>query len=202
MIIVASCYTAAQLMAQKTQSDQKADSLLVDMDGNSYSVKVLPDGNLWTCSNLNVKIPQSYCYDNAGKNCTRYGRLYTWPVADQACKSLGKGWRLPTDNEWNQLVMIYGEKSDSMEMRKKAFGLLQIGGSSGFDALLGGGRNLEGQFARLEAHGFYWTATETDSSSAIYYNFAKGSQALYRQDDGEKARAFSVRCIRYSDRKN
>jgi uncharacterized protein (TIGR02145 family) len=191
------------LIAQKTEPYQMGDSLLVDMDGNRYIVKVLRDGNLWTCANLNVKIAQSFCYDNGEKNCARYGLLYTWPAADQVCKSLGKDWRLPTDNEWNQLVILYGDKSgDSMEMRKKAFRLLQKGSSSGFDALLGGGRDQQGQFSRLEAHGFYWTATETDTSSAIYYNFAKGSQALYRQDDGEKARAFSVRCIKDAGRKN
>jgi uncharacterized protein (TIGR02145 family) len=203
LIIVASCFMASHLMAQKAEPHQTSDNGVVDKVGNRYNVKLMRDGNLWTCSNLNVKIAQSYCYDNAEKNCARYGHLYAWPVADQACKSLGKGWSLPTDNEWNQLVMLYGEKSgDSMEMRMKAFKLLQKEGGSGFDALLGGGRDPEGQFARLEAHGFYWTATETDSSSAIYYNFAKGSHALYRQDGGEKLRAFSVRCIKKSAKKN
>ena len=37
----------------------------------------------------------------------------------------------------------------------------------GFDALLGGGRNADdGQYARLEAHGFYWSASEGDPGGA------------------------------------
>jgi hypothetical protein len=32
----------------------------------------------------------------------------------------------------------------------------------------------------------------------LFYNFGKGSTALYRQLDGEKERAFAVRCVRDS----
>ena len=70
-----------------------------------------------------------------------------------------------------------------------------IGGTSGFDALLGGGRSDDGQYARLEAHGFYWTASESGPAIAWFYNFGKGGLALNRHGDGEKQRAFSVRCV-------
>jgi uncharacterized protein (TIGR02145 family) len=69
------------------------------------------------------------------------------------------------------------------------------GGGSGFNALLGGGRDQKGEYGRLEAHGFYWTASQSEPAMAWFYNFAKGRQALYRQRDGEKQRAFSVRCV-------
>jgi hypothetical protein len=48
----------------------------------------------------------------------------------------------------------------------------------------------------LEAHGFYWTASDNDPTSAPFYNFGKGSQALYRQAEGEKHMAASVRCVK------
>jgi uncharacterized protein (TIGR02145 family) len=192
----------ADLNAQKTGAQETGDSLIVDKDGKRYTITLLADGNLWIGSNLHLKIPDSYCYENEKNNCDQYGRLYTWTAANQACKLLGDGWRLPTDGEWNQLVIQYGKNSgDSTGMRKKAFESLLRNGSSGFEAVLGGARDLEAQFGRLEAHGFYWTETETDSSSAIYYNFAKGSKALYRQDGGEKGRAFSVRCIKSLSKK-
>ena len=57
-------------------------------------------------------------------------------------------------------------------------------------------RSLYGQYDRLEAHGFYWTVSENDSITAPFYNFGKGSQALYRQPQGEKQMAVSVRCVR------
>jgi uncharacterized protein (TIGR02145 family) len=175
----------------------KSDSTLVDKDGNRYPIKVLLDGKLWMIANLNAKIPNSYCYNDAKENCNRYGRLYTWESAEQGCKSLGEGWRLPTSDEWWQLATRYaGSMQDSTAIRKGSFKTLLSAGTSGFKALLGGGRDPDGRYARLDAHGFYWTATETDSNTAKFYNFAKGSQALYQQDEGEKVRAFSVRCVK------
>jgi hypothetical protein len=72
------------------------------------------------------------------------------------------------------------------------------GGTSGFNAVLGGNRS-NGQYARLEAHGVYWTASDNDPGTAPYYNFGKNGQALHRQPQGEKRMAISVRCVR-SDR--
>jgi uncharacterized protein (TIGR02145 family) len=69
-------------------------------------------------------------------------------------------------------------------------------GNAQFNALLSGGREPDGQYARLDAHGFYWVATESDSNAAWFINFGKGSQTLYLQDNGEKTDAFSVRCVK------
>lgn len=89
-----------------------------------------------------------------------------------------------------------GVSVDSPDGGKAAYKALLTGGSSGFNGLLGGGRSHDGEYARLEAHGFYWTATENDAVNAVFYNFAKGKLALHRQSSGEKERAFSVRCVR------
>jgi uncharacterized protein (TIGR02145 family) len=168
------------------------------VSGAPSSLKRMPDGKQWTTANLNVNTDRSYCYDDVELNCRRYGRLYTWESAQQVCQSLGNGWRLPTTDEWRQLAKHYGGVSDDSDDRgKAAYAALLIGGSSGFNALLGGGRaDGEEQYARLEAHGFYWTASESNPGSAWFYNFAKGGPALHRQREGEKQRAFSVRCVR------
>ena len=192
-----SCGTMNPAHSQKANTGKLLDSILVDSDGNKYSLKVLLDGKLWMTTNLKLNIPNSYCYENGKENCEQYGRLYSWEAAQQGCKLLGEGWRLPTNAEWQQLTLLYGGISkDSNLIRKEAYKVLLYTDTSGFNALLGGGRDPEGQYARLEAHGFYWTITENDSNTARFYNFAKGSQALYRQDDGEKTRAFSVRCVK------
>jgi uncharacterized protein (TIGR02145 family) len=147
-------------------------------------------------SNLNANASPSYCYDDAESNCRRYGRLYTWESAQRVCPSLGEGWRLPTDNEWRQMAKYYGGVSaDSADKGSAAFAALMSGGASGFNAVLGGNRS-DGKYARLEAHGFYWTASDNDSDSAPYYNFGQNGQALHRQPQGEKQMAISVRCVR------
>jgi uncharacterized protein (TIGR02145 family) len=162
-----------------------------------YSPKRLPDGKEWTTRNLDVNVAPSYCYEGAEPNCLRYGRLYTWESAPRACRSLGDGWRLPTDDEWRQMAKGYGGVSqDSEDKGKSAFQALFGDGSSGFHAVPGGGRAEDGEYARLDAHGFYWTSSEDGPASGWYYNFALGGKALHRQSGGEKPRAFSVRCVR------
>jgi hypothetical protein len=131
----------------------------VQTTSSSPSSKRMPDGMQWMTENLNVSAEPSYCYDNAEENCRRYGRLYTWESAQRACRSLGNGWRLPTNEEWRDLAMHYG-------------GL------------------------REDAHGFYWTASESGADHGWLYNFGKNGQSLNRHKDGEKLGAFSVRCVR------
>jgi uncharacterized protein (TIGR02145 family) len=170
--------------------DQKAS-------GAMHSSKRMADRKQWTTHNLDVNTVPSYCYEDAKLNCRRYGRLYTWESARRVCQSLGDGWRLPTDDEWRQMAKHYGGVSeDSDDKGKAAYKALLDGGSSGFNALLGGGRSEDGQYARLEAHGFYWTASESDRASGWFYNFGRGGLALHRQIGGEKQGAFSVRCVK------
>jgi uncharacterized protein (TIGR02145 family) len=187
--IVVGCLGASGLTERSAQ-DQKASRTV-------SSSKRMPDGKQWTTDNLNLNIRASYCYEGSELNCRRYGRLYTWEAAQQGCQSLGDGWRLPTNDEWRQMAKHYGGvRDDSDDTGTAAFKALMVGGSSGFNALLGGGRSDNSEYTRLEAHGFYWTATETDPARAWFYNFGKGGLALNRHSEGEKGRAFSVRCVR------
>jgi uncharacterized protein (TIGR02145 family) len=157
----------------------------------------MADGRQWTTDNLNADSKPSYCYEDSELNCRRYGRLYTWESARQGCQSLGDGWRLPTDDEWRQMAKRYGGVGeDSDDRGHAAYTRLLAGGSSGFNALLGGNRTDDGRYERLQAHGFYWTATERDPGKAVFYNFGLGGLALNRQPEGGKRMAVSVRCVR------
>ena len=184
-------------LGSSSTSLQRLSAQAQKASGTMYSSKRMADGKQWTTHNLDVSAMPSYCYDDADLNCRQYGRLYIWESARRVCQLLGDGWRLPTDDEWRQMAKHYGGISDDSNDRgKAAYKALLAGGSSGFNALLGGGRSDDGQYARLEAHGFYWTASESDPASGWFYNFGRGGQALHRQSGGEKQRAFSVRCVR------
>jgi uncharacterized protein (TIGR02145 family) len=157
----------------------------------------MADGKQWTTENLNVNTIPSYCYETVEQNCRRYGHLYTWESAQHGCQLLGDGWRLPAEDEWRQLAKHYGGvHEDADDGGKAAYKALMTGGNSDFNAVLGGDRSADGRFARLEAHGFYWTASESDPASAWFYNFGQGGVSLYRQREGDKQMAVSVRCIR------
>jgi uncharacterized protein (TIGR02145 family) len=158
----------------------------------------MPDGKEWTTENLSVNVAGSYCYDDSEQQCQRYGRLYTWDAAQPVCHTLGAGWRLPTEDDWRRLAKQYGGiNDDSTDRGNAAFVALLKCGRSHFDAVLGGDRNAgDEQYARLEAHGLYWTSTEANSGQAVIINFGKGSQGLYRGAEGDKRMAISVRCVK------
>jgi uncharacterized protein (TIGR02145 family) len=161
------------------------DGLLRDADGNTYVLRDMPDGRIWLTDNLSLVHPDSYCYGDSESQCLRYGRLYTW--------------RLPTDDEWRQLAKGYGGvRGDSEDDGQSAYTALLRGGVSGFNAVLGGGRELGGNYARIEEHGFYWSATESNIDHASFYNFGRGGGLLNRHSGGDKAMALAVRCIKAS----
>ena len=161
----------------------------------SFPSRTMLDGRIWTSVNLQISVPDSFCKGDDSAFCAQYGRFYTWEAAKKACSQLGEEWRLPTNEEWAILAKsyggIYGEAGDN---GKSAYLALTEGGSAGFNAFLAGNREADGTYARFGAHGFYWTATEKDSSEAWFINFAKGAPLLNRHT-GDKNRALSVRCI-------
>jgi uncharacterized protein (TIGR02145 family) len=181
---------AATASTQRSATNQNPSSA-------SAPSKRMADGNVWTTANLNVSSSASYCFADAESNCRRYGRLYAWESAQRVCSSLGDGWRLPTDEEWRRLAKFYGGVgNDSPKKGQAAYAALLSGGASGFNAVLGGNRTGDGTYDRLETHGLYWTASANDPTTAPFYNFAKGSRGLFRQPQGQKQMAVSVRCIK------
>ena len=88
-----------------------------------------------------------------------------------------------------------GVSADSADKGGAAFAALRSGGTSGFNAVLGGNRS-NGKYERVEAHGFYWTASDNHRGTAPFYNFGQNGQALHRQPEGDKQMAISARCVR------
>jgi uncharacterized protein (TIGR02145 family) len=172
-----------------------ADSPTPRLSASDRASKLMPDGKSWTLANLSVEIPGSYCYDDDPSKCERYGRLYTWAGAQEACGSLGPSWRLPSMEEWKRLARIYGGLfGDGPGNGKVAYRELMAGGRSGLEMRLGGGREEDG-YARLEAHGFYWSTSEESPISVRFLNFGKGSGTAFDQNGGGKTDAYSVRCV-------
>lgn len=160
-------------------------------------IEKMPDNNWWTMENLNVDIPGSYCYNDSIIHCQKYGRLYTYEAAHKVCASLGKDWHLPSTDEWHNLLKHYGGAfKESVNTGKEAFEKLLKVERPTFGMTLGGNKNLDGTYGRIEGHGFYWASTEFNDDNAGFLNFANGRKVLFLQPDMEKKRAISVRCIK------
>ena len=158
-------------------------------DGQTYKT-IMIEGKMWMAQNLNINVEGSYCYKDKEVNCEKYGRLYTWEVAKEACP---KGWHLPSDEEWREMAKYYGgARDDASDGGKAAYDALIDGGRSGFAALLGGICFSSGSYSNLGTYGYYWTSTESSSSGAWYYNFVDGK--LWRFNY-YRSYGLSVRCL-------
>ncbi len=176
---------------------EESKDWVTDREGTRYPVVQLA-GKQWLGKNLNLQVADSWCYDNQPANCDQYGRLYTWEAAKKGCAALGAGWRLPGDGDWLALTDAFGGywKSGQLQTGKSAYKALLKGGGSGFDALLAGQRNGNGElFLYLARYGLFWSSSEGGADDAWFYWFVSDDQTLYRNYDG-KGRAYSVRCLK------
>jgi len=172
-------------------------------DGKVYrTVKI--SGRTWMAENLNFTINNSWCYNETDSNCVRYGRLYIWPAAMNACPA---GWRLPTRQDWDDLILAAG---GSTSVRKLTSKTVRNGTDDyGFSALPGGYRGSggfrdavqrgSGGFRDLGRSGTWWSATEGEDVKAWSRHMYLGIDEVVYEGMNHKGFAFSVRCIRNRD---
>ena len=152
--------------------------------------------------NLNYNASGSKCYGNDPGNCAKYGRLYDWETANDACPT---GWHLPSDAEWTALETAVGGNITAGKKLKATSGWdnnkedLSGNGTDdyGFSAKPGGQGNSAGQFAYEGSDAFWWSASKSDSEDNTYKNYE-----VYSDSDAARWRNFtnliliSVRCLK------
>ncbi|MCL2219298.1 MAG: fibrobacter succinogenes major paralogous domain-containing protein [Chitinispirillia bacterium] len=162
-------------------------------DGKSY--RTVRIGTLtWMAENLDYQTNNSLCYGNNTSNCAKYGRLYTWDAARSACPV---GWRLPTDNDWNNLVRVAGGNVAGKKLKSETGWSGKGNGTDefGFSALPGG-RRWGVSFISAGYRGNWWSATEIDASSFAWFrNMGHNGDGVDR-GYSNKSFLFSLRCVR------
>lgn len=134
-----------------------------------------------------------------------YGALYNQMAARNGCPG---GWHLPDDSEWEALETALGMTPDEAakwlwrQSGSVGYKLMAAAGwhtdhgtgESGFDALPGGLRGLNG----FEAQGYgayFWTASPTNGDDAIRRNLLFDDPGVCRTEDRLYI-GYSVRCVK------
>ena len=171
-----------------------SESFTDPRDGQAY--KVVQIGNVtWFAENLDYEIDGSACPEGDSHNCEKYGRLYTWEAAQNACP---EGWMLPDSLDLAKLVEQAGGESQAGDALKATAGWFKKGNGSdafGFRALPAGFRNVEGAYDGIGVYAYIWSATETLDGLAYYLFLDFSSKAAGLNAFG-KGDFRSVRCIK------
>ena len=162
-------------------------------DGQIYrSIKI--GGHVWMAQNLNFQIVDSWHYENDESNAKKYGRLYSWDAAVNACPV---GWRLPDKDDWVDLLRAAGGQADAGKRLKSNTDWVNGTDEFGFSAIPGGCRISGGSFKSIGKAGFWWSSAEAQELGSAYrscmYNICDRAEYM---DINDKSCGFSVRCVR------
>ena len=167
-------------------------TLTDERDGKTY--KTVDIGNqTWMAENLNYETEFSYCYENKDENCAKYGRLYTWEAAMEACPA---GWGVPSLEEFLVLVAAVGGHSVAGKVLKSTEGWKDDGNGTddyGFSALPAGYKYDDTSYFYLGEKTSFWSTSGTTWMYQLEVTFDKDSTllfSLYREF------GFSVRCLK------
>ena len=233
--------TALKLEVSKIRHDTD-DEIIGIVKGSSATKEVTIGKQVWMTQNLNVEqfrngdpIPQAktneewekagnnqqpaWCYyENDPANGAKYGKLYNWYAVNDSRGLAPKGWHVPSDAEWTQLIVyLGGESVASKKMKYTDFWADNDGESgngtneSGCSGLPGScrtsdtriiGSSMEGFFAS-GLSGYWWSSTERHRCFAHGLNGA-WKRSLYSDESlrhlsrcyDTKRNGLSVRCLR------
>lgn len=194
-------------------------SKVTDIDGNVYNTVLINDQE-WFVENLNVRhyrngdlIPNvpdydqwgnmksgAWCYyDNNPQNGVLYGKLYNLNAIKDLRGIAPEGWHVPSDEEWNKLINYLGGISVAGNKLKSTNSWLNDSANtniSGFSALPGGLRYIDGVYNSEGKNAFFWSST----MEGIYYAWIRvlnyNNTNVERRVNGIGYTGLSVRCVK------
>lgn len=191
---------------------------VTDIDGNVYAT-VLIGEQWWMAENLKTtrfadltEIPNvtdgaawilldipAWCnYENSAANDFTYGKLYNWFTVADPSNLCPTGWHVPTDAEWTILTDYLGGHSVAGGKMKSTSGWeapnTGATNESGFSGLPRGFRNTNGGFDSVGYYGYWWSSSESSTTSAWYRSLFYNDDLAFRTFNN-KQNGFTVRCV-------
>lgn len=229
---------------KKTQKSHIEFSTIQDIEGNNYkTVKI--GKQEWMAENLRVSSYNNsdpikevqdrikwrslsegaWCnYNNDHSNDYKFGKLYNWHAINDPRGIAPKGWRIPTKQDWHELITylggehVAGKKLKKNEYWKPASLADLANNESGFSAIGCGSRTFYKsdttkderlmlglpspiidfpKFTDQTIRVIFWSATEINESAAYNYELYHGSYKIFKNIyNGDKNYGYSIRCVR------
>lgn len=193
---------------------------VTDIDGNTYGV-VKIGNECWMSENLkttryrdgttiqnvtanadwgNLSSGAWAGYDNSSANINTYGRLYNWHAVNNAAGLCPEGWHMATAEEWRSLMSnadLYGSGTGGALKSLNLWSQPNDGATNetGFSALPSGVRTETGTFEGLNDHTSFWSATNSDASTAISFGIWSNGNFTIEATQA-KQRGQACRCVK------
>ena len=224
---VVGCSSQEEITLPGSSRAEIKDGKLIDpRDGNEYGVAKIGD-LFWMTENLryadSTAMPSlkenSWCHQD-DKNCSKYGRLYSWTAAMNLEKEYltvplfaaytetqgvcPDGWRVPNTTEWERMLAYVdsnnggegnGTSLKSVDGWDKADSVNTPANRFGFNGKASGRRNNDGEtFMSVGKYAFFWTATEKDDGTAYGWHL-RHDMNEFLPGNFYKDHGMSVRCV-------
>ncbi len=171
--------------------------MVTDIAGNRYKIKKFQEV-WWMTENLKVtkdnmgKKITYFIPNNEESNVKEYGLLYDY---ETACKICPKGWELPNNTDWDQL--INGEKNNRKASKFKDTGYWGeeiVGEKNGFSIRPAGYGNNGEHPNSFKEKSIIWSKSSSEEFGWAVV-FEKDKDKI-RKAEQHKVYGFSVRCIK------
>lgn len=187
--------------------DWQKENLDVSVFSNGDSLFQAKTAEEWNKAFIEKKPAWCY-YEFSAENGKKYGKLYNWFAVSDSRGLAPKGWRIPTEAEFESIDKTEGyflgdklkassgwDNWESIDDK----GVVQVNSangnnSTGFSGIPGGCVDINGIFHNKGIKAFFWTITEYDSKMAVNRGLRNDHHFLHNFTN--KGFGYSVRCIK------
>ncbi len=192
----------------------------VDPRDNRIYKTVKIGNQTWMAQNLDFVVDDSYCYNDTGSYCNKYGSLYTWAAAmdsvgkytntskgcgnGKSCETFETvvglcptGWHMPSHAEWDILLSTAGDTDKATKSLITTIGWDAQDGSDsyGFSALPAGYRTSGADFDGIGTLADFWSSTADGDEGTYIVSLVPGQRPKLGANF-DRNNAFSVRCVK------
>ena len=187
VLVLGALYFLTYYEYQAVEYEWMVQNLNEELYRNGDTIPEVKDPKKWE----KLKTGAWCYYDNEPKNGGEYGKLYNWYAVNDPRGIAPKGWRIPTQKEFEALIKEVTNNSEIL--RQMTGGNNNI--EKGFALLLAGGRDTSGYFYDLDYVPYFWSSTEYDSINATHMvlPYHESNVSISYKNKGY---GFSVRCFR------